>query len=292
MDHILYVLPLNDKTAFKVGITSNDDLRRVKQLSKLYDFNLNESLIVKSNSRIIKALERQLLADYNHYQHSFNEKSDGHTEFLKYKCIKNVIGDINHKKKIPKINITIDKGIVFEDVLVKNETVNRTLDDLYLLSDDELIKEAKRIKKWFKSDSVFPKEKPKIYTGYNSYNFEQLDKFIKIVEDNKANITVEIDKRQQGDITGERLILHVNDLNIIKLLSNHCSINNNNRSGTLGYGYFDYAECDKESNCGFIKLGGIYDKFEHEQRFDNIFVYTEYVKMLNKIKELCKIINI
>lgn len=289
MDHILYVLPLNDKTAFKVGITGNDDLRRVKQLSKLYDFNLNESLIVKSNSRIIKALERQLLADYNHYQHSFNEKSDGHTEFLKYKCIKNVIGDINHKKKIPKINITIDKGIVFEDVLVKNETVNRTFDDVLL--DDELFKEVRKAKKWFNGGD-FPREKPKIYTGYNSYNFEQLDKFIKIVEDNKANITIEIDKRQQGDITGERLILHVNDLNIIKQLSNHCSINNNNRSGTLGYGYFDYAECDKESNCGFIKLGGIYDKFEHEKRFDNIFVYTEYVKMLNKIKELCKIINI
>ena len=142
MDHILYILLLRDKTAFKVGITSNGDLRRVKQLSKLYDFNLNESMIVKSNSRIIKSLEKQLLADYNHYQHSLNEKSDGHTEFLKYKCIKNVVADINHKKKIPKINITIDKGIVFDDVLL----------------DDELIKEVKSFKKWINAGD-FPREK-------------------------------------------------------------------------------------------------------------------------------------
>ena len=291
MDHILYVLPLKDKTAFKVGITGNDDLRRVKQLSKLYDFNLNESLIVKSNSRIIKALEKQLLADYNHYQHNFNEKSDGHTEFLKYKCIKNVICDINHKKKIPKINITIDKGIVFEDVLVINQNINnvyRNVDDLID------VKEVIKAKKWFNGGD-FPREKPnkqdKIYAGFNSYDFSSLDTFIKIVEDNKDIISVEIDKRQQGDITGERLILHVNDDKIIKSLSNHCSVNNNNSGGTLFYKFFDYAEYNKENTRGFIKLGGIYDKFEHEQRFDNIFVYTEYVKMLNKIKELCTIIT-
>lgn len=41
----------------------------------------------------------------------------------------------------------------------------------------------------------------------------------------------------------------------------------------------------------FMQLGGTYHNFEHEKRFDNIYIYTEYTKVLDKIKQICTIIN-
>ena len=263
MDHILYILLLRDKTAFKVGITSNNNLSRIKQLHGLYDFDLNESFVIKSSPKNIKLLEKQLLTDYSFYKHILEEKSDGHTEFLKYECILNILDDIYHKIKKPHIKISIDKGIKFCDIINTNEP---------------------KISK--------PKIKyEKLPICYKDFDFDNLYKFLEIVEENKDSISILVETREQDNVKGERLILYSTDINIMHTLFQYHIIKAKNTRGCYVIGFIDIYDYDKEKNMDFMQLGGTYHKFEHEKRFDNIYVYTEYTNVLDKIKQMCKIIN-
>lgn len=263
MEHILYILPLRDKTAFKVGITSNNDLNRIKQLHSLYDFNLNESFIVKSSTKNINLLEKQLLTDYSFYKHILEEKSDGHTEFLKYECISNILDDINHKIKKPHINISINKGIKLCDII----------------KEPVLSKQKPKIKN------------PKLPLSFDDINFYDLYKFLEIVEENKDRIKLEIEIKEKDNITGERVILHISDIDIIQKLYDYRLIEDRNKNCRFAYIFVDFCEYDKVNKVGKIQLGGTYDKFDNEKRFDNFYVYTEYTNMLKKLKQICQIIN-
>lgn len=74
--HILYILILKNKAAFKVGITSNSnsEYERIKNLHRIYDFDLSISWIIEtSNEKISRTLEKQIHNDYKVYQY-YDEK--------------------------------------------------------------------------------------------------------------------------------------------------------------------------------------------------------------------------
>lgn len=114
-NNLLYVLILKDRQAFKVGITDNDDLVRIKMLSRIYQFDLNESYVIKSsNKSTIKSLERQILADYRHFKYDTGDKRDGSSEFIEFSQLSNVLTEIEFKSRLSHLGITVTKGVVFE----------------------------------------------------------------------------------------------------------------------------------------------------------------------------------
>ncbi len=115
MKHLLYVLKLKDSSAFKVGITNSinfDIPDRVKNLHKIYNFDLTESYLIEMKSeKLCRTLEKQLHNDYKEFRHIFESKTDGHTEFLKIDCFEDVLIDIKHKERLKHLGIVISKGI-------------------------------------------------------------------------------------------------------------------------------------------------------------------------------------
>ena len=115
MKHLLYVLKLQDSSAFKVGITNSINYEmpdRVKNLHKIYNFDLSESYLVEMNSeKLCRTLEKQLHNDYKQFQHIFESKTDGHTEFLKIDCFEDVLLDTKHKERLKHLGVVISKGI-------------------------------------------------------------------------------------------------------------------------------------------------------------------------------------
>jgi hypothetical protein len=115
MKHLLYVLKLKDSSAFKVGITNSinfDMPDRVKNLHKIYNFDLTESYLIEMKSeKLCRTLEKQLHNDYKEFQYVFESKTDGHTEFLKIDCFEDVLIDIKHKERLKHLGLNIRKGI-------------------------------------------------------------------------------------------------------------------------------------------------------------------------------------
>ena len=125
MKPILYILILKDNNAFKVGITNNSDLNRIKSLSGKYEFNLSESYIITADlDKTTKMLERQIHSDYHCYHHEFNHKNDGHTEFIKIEHLNSVLSDIEHKVKLKHLNIEIKKGIDIKPINISQPIVS------------------------------------------------------------------------------------------------------------------------------------------------------------------------
>jgi len=119
----LYILVLKDKSAFKVGITETDNLDRIKQLNKIYQFDLLESYIINAkNKKTTHQLEKQILSDYKTYKHDFPDKTDGYSEFIKYEQLQNILSEIEFKKRLSHLEIKIQKNISF-----KNQTKQKAL---------------------------------------------------------------------------------------------------------------------------------------------------------------------
>lgn len=158
MRNIFYILILKNKEAFKVGISRNEDLSRIKQLSRIYNFNFNDSYLVTANTfKTIKQLEAQIKSDYIQHKHITKEKSDGFSEFINYEQLPNILDEIKYKSRLLNLGIIIQKGIEFiNNPIPINNTPNLTkiienqnhFFDFQLLENIvyQIIKNKKRIK--------------------------------------------------------------------------------------------------------------------------------------------------
>lgn len=118
--HILYILILKDKSAFKVGISSDkkSEYERIRNLHKIYRFDLSISYMIEaSDAKICRTLEKQLHNDYKKFQYIHEQKNDGHTEFLCYEVLENVLLDIKHKQRLEHLGIVINQGIEFPKII-------------------------------------------------------------------------------------------------------------------------------------------------------------------------------
>ncbi len=127
---MLYILVLNDKTGFKIGITNRYDLKRIDILSRIYNFNLHESFIIEStNYKTCKILEKQLLSDYAKYKYNTESKLDGHSEFIQYKKLNDVLDDILFKTKHNHLGIKIHNFINFIELKTFSEKIKIGLEN-------------------------------------------------------------------------------------------------------------------------------------------------------------------
>lgn len=112
---MLYILIKQDKTAFKVGITKRDDLIRIKDLNRIYTFNLAESYLVKGiDDSVTKHFERQLLSDYKVFQFNIEGGLDGGTEFIAIDKLQDILQEVEFKSRLTHLGLTIVKGIEFK----------------------------------------------------------------------------------------------------------------------------------------------------------------------------------
>jgi len=112
---MLYILALKDKTAFKVGVTNRHDLMRIAILARKYKFDLNKSYVITTKiNKTSQVLEKQLHSDYNKFKFEFENKLDGHSEFIKYEQLKNILRDIKYKARLEHLGIKIFK---YEDYM-------------------------------------------------------------------------------------------------------------------------------------------------------------------------------
>jgi hypothetical protein len=149
--NIVYLLVLNDNTAFKVGITNLSNFSRIEKLHKIYNFNLKESYYIEiKNSKLGSTLEKQLHNDYKDFQYQFQDKKDGSTEFLKIDCFEDVLADIKHKQRLTHLGIKINKTIEINnnyksdckliDKIKTQSILNKILDAEEYLDNKELFK--------------------------------------------------------------------------------------------------------------------------------------------------------
>ena|ERR1035437_7435748 len=127
----LYILLLKNKEAFKVGITDNEDLIRINNLSRIYEFDLDESFIVETTkNRTTKSMERQIHADYKMFSYDIEPKADGHTEFIKFEHLNYILEEIEFKSRLKHLGVKIKKGInannLFKTKVVKPKKRNFT----------------------------------------------------------------------------------------------------------------------------------------------------------------------
>jgi len=121
---LLYLLVLQNKEAFKVGITNQRELDRIKNLNKIYNFDLKNSYILESeDEKTTQLLERQIHSDYKPYHYEILSKTDGHTEFIKIDQLENIIEDIRHKCRLKHLGLNLKQGVVLKlkPVKIKNE---------------------------------------------------------------------------------------------------------------------------------------------------------------------------
>lgn len=105
---MLYLLPLKNKLAFKIGITNHHDLRRISLLARKYDINLDESYVISSKTnRTCIILEKQLLSDYSNFK--YFDSIHGSIEFIEYRKLNDVINDIRFKARHTHLDIKIHK---------------------------------------------------------------------------------------------------------------------------------------------------------------------------------------
>jgi hypothetical protein len=255
MNHILYILPLSTSEAFKVGITNNDELNRIKGLNAIYKFNLKDGYLVKAEERIIKSLERQLLNDYSFYKHEFDIKSDGHTEFLKYDCLEDILDDIRFKARLKHINLTINKGVK----LPKTEPKPK------------LVIEKKHVQK-------------KSMAGYG-WDFTQMNKFLSLIEDNTNKLTYTEEKIIKDGISGKIGQIRTTDLELTKEIFNYRGIHYGYKRQEFA-SFIDYTIFYKKEGYGTIQLAGIYDDFKNEKRFDDNVVYSNIQNIYQTVDAL------
>lgn len=242
MNHILYILPLSNSVAFKVGITNNEELNRIKGLHSIYKFNLNDGYIVRSDERIIKSLERQLLNDYSFYKHEVEDKSDGHTEFLKYDCLSNVLDDINFKTRLKHINMTIDKG-----VKIPKPKVNQ----------------------------ILIKKKKAIPAMFNPLPFVRFQQLIEIHADELYYHQKNVSNGVESGVLG---YLFSKNFDLLKTLYNASSFEYNNEGFSRTASFATGIVKPKNDEYSMLCIHGIYDDFENEKMFD-IKVLYDYINM-------------
>lgn len=115
--YFLYILRFKNEPIIKVGISSNNDFSRVRQLARVYDIDLQASLVVRStNERTIKAFEDTIKTDYStfgideQYQQKY-QGLDGHTELRHLRALDSIMEDIQHKQRKEWLNIEVTHGI-------------------------------------------------------------------------------------------------------------------------------------------------------------------------------------
>lgn len=99
----LYILPFNDNKFLKIGISLNNNFNRINQLSKLYDINHNNVILITSdNTKNIKLLEKNIKTIINETINPDNKYygKDGHTEIRNVKYLNDIINLINTFKPI------------------------------------------------------------------------------------------------------------------------------------------------------------------------------------------------
>lgn len=99
----LYILPFNDNQFLKIGISLSDNFNRINNLSKIYDINLNNAILISSdNAENIKLLEKNIKTIINETINPDNRYygKDGHTEIRKVKYLNDIIELINKFKPI------------------------------------------------------------------------------------------------------------------------------------------------------------------------------------------------
>lgn len=110
----VYFLLLEDKTAFKIGMTTNP-LKRISYLHNYYKFNLDESFMIKTDNAYL--LENSFHSMYDNSR--LSKTGSGGTEFFDYDIFDSV-------KKTVK-SMSIDSDIEICDVTI--EQIDSDIDD-------------------------------------------------------------------------------------------------------------------------------------------------------------------
>jgi hypothetical protein len=106
MEKYLYLIPFNDLTYFKIGVSSVN-LHRVCSFKDVYDVSFYNTIIVTANPKCIPALERELLCIYPNVNDKKTHKKPGYTELREYKYFDDCLYYISNKH--PNLNIKINK---------------------------------------------------------------------------------------------------------------------------------------------------------------------------------------
>jgi hypothetical protein len=123
----LYILTFRDEPIIKIGITTNPELLRLKNLQAIYPINFDISFIIESKcSKTIEKLERELLFEYQSFQvdeayRKKYEQADGKTELRHKDCLDYILKDLAYKAEKPWIDIEIKKGIKLSDYAIMKE---------------------------------------------------------------------------------------------------------------------------------------------------------------------------
>ena len=130
MKHYLYILYFRNGNFLKVGV-SNKSLERVKVLCRVYDLDLEKSLIFQTTKRIATSLERSLLSITEPLKENPFFGMDGCSEIREIKYLEYFLEVLNlhvkmHSIKVDKINqfITTHKG---EDLISDVERLKKII---------------------------------------------------------------------------------------------------------------------------------------------------------------------
>jgi hypothetical protein len=144
MNTYLYLLPFKNSDHFKIGISAKN-FTRIFHLNNIYDFDLEQALIVTSeNSKIIKILERELLSVFSTQIEEF-KGMEGGTEIRDKTYWHQTIDLIESKNKY--VNIAVQKFKVLPKPIEKTKkifcrTKNKHFEEIRFLLDIEDFKNS------------------------------------------------------------------------------------------------------------------------------------------------------
>jgi hypothetical protein len=93
MNYLLYILPFKNEKHFKFGITRVQDLKRVKNINKIYTIDIDKSFIYRGHKDLISKIECRL----KEFEHLIVEDyigMDGYTEIRNISELNNTINII------------------------------------------------------------------------------------------------------------------------------------------------------------------------------------------------------
>ena len=188
----LYILKFKNKNLIKIGVSKNISSRIISLGVDLFD--LNKSYFVTAhNPKTIRALEHQLLNDYDHYfvETSFSLDS-GNTEIRKDGCLGSIIEDIEQKIiKFPDKKIRLKYGIKIDKLVKKRIIKPKKMYTFYGIREtlallDE-IKEDVKFNAYVTEDNIIEKF---VVSNLTDKNWAVLDKL--------PSVGVDFTKRRKG----------------------------------------------------------------------------------------------
>ena len=155
MKHYLYILYFKNGNFLKVGVSSKS-LERVKVLCRVYDLDLDKSLIFQTTKRIASSLERSLLSISEPLENNPFFGMNGHSEIRDIKYLEYFLEVLNihvkmHSIKVDKINqfITTHKvEALVEDVENLKKLINWKALSQLLANNDSSISSNRCPKKY------------------------------------------------------------------------------------------------------------------------------------------------